>query len=205
MSRLASRISRRPLIPLAALLLRHGDPLDYLRHLDQSAALNLGALLGAVLVQLHADGWATRWEPATTAGGTSLVGRLWLGGRESAAQRAQEELGQADVVLLGRRLLQWGYSEFSRIRLQYARSRTLPGAADNQWFVQYILSLFALMMAFDVAAGPKEQRTLSLVFSNPVSRTGFLPSTVASYLVRSARLNPISSWFATTRGRWVSL
>ena len=34
-------------------------------------------------------------------------------------------------------------SEFSRIRLQYSRSRTLPGAADNEWFVQYILSLGA--------------------------------------------------------------
>ncbi|MGY1772981.1 coenzyme F420-0:L-glutamate ligase [Blastococcus sp. SYSU D00813] len=43
------------------------------------AALNLGAVLGAVLVQLHAEGWATRWEPVATAGGTSLVGRLWLG------------------------------------------------------------------------------------------------------------------------------
>jgi coenzyme F420-0:L-glutamate ligase/coenzyme F420-1:gamma-L-glutamate ligase len=44
-----------------------------------TTALNLGALLGAVIVQLHAEGWATRWEPAATAGGTSLVGRLWLG------------------------------------------------------------------------------------------------------------------------------
>jgi coenzyme F420-0:L-glutamate ligase/coenzyme F420-1:gamma-L-glutamate ligase len=44
-----------------------------------TTALNLGALLGAVVVQLHAEGWKTRWEPAGTAGGTSLVGRLWLG------------------------------------------------------------------------------------------------------------------------------
>ncbi len=34
-------------------------------------------------------------------------------------------------------------SEFSRIRLQYARSQTLPGMADNEWFLQYILSLGA--------------------------------------------------------------
>lgn len=47
--------------------------------LTTTTALNLGALLGAALVQLHAGGWATRWEPAATAGGTSLVGRLWLG------------------------------------------------------------------------------------------------------------------------------
>jgi len=44
-----------------------------------TAALNLGALLGAVVVQLHAEGWATRWEPVGTPGGSSLVGRLWLG------------------------------------------------------------------------------------------------------------------------------
>jgi coenzyme F420-0:L-glutamate ligase / coenzyme F420-1:gamma-L-glutamate ligase len=42
-------------------------------------ALNLGALLGAAIVQLHAGGWATRWEPVGTPGGSSLVGRLWLG------------------------------------------------------------------------------------------------------------------------------
>ena len=44
-----------------------------------TTALNLGALLGAAIVQLHAEGWATRWEPVGTPGGTSLVGRLWLG------------------------------------------------------------------------------------------------------------------------------
>ena len=25
------------------------------------------------------DGWRTRWEPVGTPGGSSLVGRLWLG------------------------------------------------------------------------------------------------------------------------------
>lgn len=44
-----------------------------------ATALNIGALVGAALVQLHAEGWSTRWEPVSTAGGTSLVGRLWLG------------------------------------------------------------------------------------------------------------------------------
>ena len=43
------------------------------------AAVNLGALLGAAIVQLHAARWATRWEPVGTPGGSSLVGRLWLG------------------------------------------------------------------------------------------------------------------------------
>ncbi|MCW2682857.1 MAG: F420-dependent oxidoreductase [Blastococcus sp.] len=43
------------------------------------SAMNLGALLGAAIVQLHAEGWTTRWEPVATWGGSSLVGRLWLG------------------------------------------------------------------------------------------------------------------------------
>lgn len=46
-----------------------------------TTALNLGALLGAAIVQLHAQGWTTRWEPVGTPGGSSLVGRLWLGTR----------------------------------------------------------------------------------------------------------------------------
>jgi coenzyme F420-0:L-glutamate ligase/coenzyme F420-1:gamma-L-glutamate ligase len=44
-----------------------------------TTAVNLGALLGGAIVQLHAEGWTTRWEPVGTPGGTSLVGRLWLG------------------------------------------------------------------------------------------------------------------------------
>jgi len=40
-------------------------------------------------------------------------------------------------------MVDYNPSEFSRIRLQYSRSRTLPGIADNEWFVQYILSLGA--------------------------------------------------------------
>jgi hypothetical protein len=40
-------------------------------------------------------------------------------------------------------MVDWSPSEFSRVRLQYAQSKTLPGITDNQWFVQYILSLGA--------------------------------------------------------------
>jgi coenzyme F420-0:L-glutamate ligase/coenzyme F420-1:gamma-L-glutamate ligase len=45
-----------------------------------TTALNLGAVVGAALVQLHAEGWAARWEPVGTPGGSSLVGRVRLGG-----------------------------------------------------------------------------------------------------------------------------
>jgi coenzyme F420-0:L-glutamate ligase/coenzyme F420-1:gamma-L-glutamate ligase len=72
-------------LPEFPVVLRHGGEGDGVVdvHLGDTpnvtTALNLGALLGAVIVQLHAEGWTTRWEPVGTPGGTSLVGRLWLG------------------------------------------------------------------------------------------------------------------------------
>jgi coenzyme F420-0:L-glutamate ligase/coenzyme F420-1:gamma-L-glutamate ligase len=47
--------------------------------LGPGTALALGAVVGAALIQLHAEGWATRWEPAASFGGATLAGRLWLG------------------------------------------------------------------------------------------------------------------------------
>ncbi len=72
-------------LPEFPVVLRYGGVDDGVVdvHLPERAtvtsALNLGAVLGAVVVQLHAEGWATRWEPVGTPGGSSLVGRLWLG------------------------------------------------------------------------------------------------------------------------------
>ena len=40
-------------------------------------------------------------------------------------------------------MVDYNPSEFTRIRLQYARSETLAGLPDNEFFVQYILSLGA--------------------------------------------------------------
>ncbi len=39
-------------------------------------------------------------------------------------------------------MLDWSLSEFSRLRLQYARDSVLP-ETDNQWFLQYIMSIGA--------------------------------------------------------------
>ncbi|SEO70956.1 coenzyme F420-0:L-glutamate ligase [Trujillonella endophytica] len=72
-------------LPEFPVVLRYGGQGDGVVdvHLPERAtittALNLGAVLGAVVVQLHAEGWASRWEPVGTPGGSSLVGRLWLG------------------------------------------------------------------------------------------------------------------------------
>ncbi len=54
--------------------------------------------------------------------------------------------GVDDVTYAPRRtsvMFDYNPSEFSRIRLQFARSQLLPDVADNQWFLQYILSLGA--------------------------------------------------------------
>jgi coenzyme F420-0:L-glutamate ligase/coenzyme F420-1:gamma-L-glutamate ligase len=72
-------------LPEFPVVLRYGSEEDGVVdvHLTDAVttttAVNLGAQLGAAIVQLHAEGWTTRWEPVSTVGGTSLVGRLWLG------------------------------------------------------------------------------------------------------------------------------
>ncbi|MPQ99789.1 coenzyme F420-0:L-glutamate ligase [Modestobacter sp. I12A-02628] len=64
-------------------VLRHGSEDDGVVDVHLPAvgttqsALALGAVLGATVVQLHTEGWATRWEP--TGAGTTLVGRLHVG------------------------------------------------------------------------------------------------------------------------------
>ena len=40
-------------------------------------------------------------------------------------------------------MLDYSPSEFSRLRLQFAHAQVQPGITDNEWFVQYILSLGA--------------------------------------------------------------
>jgi hypothetical protein len=40
-------------------------------------------------------------------------------------------------------MLDFSSSEFSRLRLQYNRDASRANAGDNQWFLQYILSLGA--------------------------------------------------------------
>ncbi len=40
-------------------------------------------------------------------------------------------------------MLDWSPSEFSRVRLQYSKDKSMVGQDENQWFVQYIHSLGA--------------------------------------------------------------
>ncbi len=63
---------------------------------------------------------------------------------------ASGALGAADFPILGAYnptrntlMADWSPSEFSRIRLQFARDKSRPGATDNQVLLQYIMSLGA--------------------------------------------------------------
>ncbi len=40
-------------------------------------------------------------------------------------------------------MFDWTPSEFSRLRLQFAQAKSRPGFTDNEWFLQYILSMGA--------------------------------------------------------------
>jgi len=40
-------------------------------------------------------------------------------------------------------MLDWSPSEFSRVRLQFGQAKVSPGFTDNEWYLQYILSLGA--------------------------------------------------------------
>jgi hypothetical protein len=40
-------------------------------------------------------------------------------------------------------MVDYSWSEFSRLRLQYAQDKSMSGITDNQWIVQYIMSLGA--------------------------------------------------------------
>ena len=69
-----------------------------------------------------------------------------VGARYDRLSPGRVGLADDEAVFNPRRssvMVDYNPSEFSRIRMQYARSETLPGAPDNQWFVQYILSLGA--------------------------------------------------------------
>lgn len=72
-------------LPEFPVTLRHESPgagvveIHLTEPVTPAAAVNAGALLAAALVQLHAEGWGTCWEPADAAGDTSLLGRLRLG------------------------------------------------------------------------------------------------------------------------------
>lgn len=88
-----------------------------------------------------------RFAPAWRTG--LRVDRL-SAGRTSVGLVDSGTLAAADLPVLAphapRRataMLDWSPSEFSVVRLQFARDRSRGGEADNQWWLQYIVSLGA--------------------------------------------------------------
>ena len=51
--------------------------------------------------------------------------------------------GQAHTPRRASAMLDFANSEFSRVRLQYNRDESRPNASDNQWYLQYVMSLGA--------------------------------------------------------------
>ena len=85
-------------------------------------------------------------SPAFQARVDAAEGRLSLAGDCRAA-----DLGTLDPaglpILAGYNptrqsaMLDWSPSEFSRLRLQFARDKSMLGVTDDQWTLQYIMSL----------------------------------------------------------------
>lgn len=76
----------------------------------------------------------------------------WRGGlRYEQLDSGQRDLGAnaANLALADYRpkrasaMVDYSWSEFSRVRLQYAHDQSLAGVIDNQWALQYIISLGA--------------------------------------------------------------
>ena len=40
-------------------------------------------------------------------------------------------------------MVDYSWSEFSRLRLQFAQDKSMLGTTENQWILQYIMSLGA--------------------------------------------------------------
>ena len=83
--------------------------------------------------------WRAGLRHDRLSSGTASLGQINSG----ALTPADFPLLAAYRPTLGTAMLDWSPSEFSRVRLQFARDRSRPGLADNQIFLQYILSLGA--------------------------------------------------------------
>lgn len=58
--------------------------------------------------------------------------------------------------------------------LRPKRLSDLLGQLDMEFLIRVVLGLLAILLAFDAVSGEKEMGTLRLVFSQPISRAGFL-------------------------------
>jgi hypothetical protein len=98
-----------------------------------------------------APGYSTRQSGWYVQGIYQFMPQWRAGARYDRLDRGTVDYGRASVYLplsdftpeRASLMLDYGPSEFSRVRLQFSQSKTQPGITDNQWFLQYILSLGA--------------------------------------------------------------
>jgi ABC-2 type transport system permease protein len=76
-----------------------------------------------------------------------------------------------------------GVSAYRSISKRERPVDVLSYPPDMTFIVQFFLSFFALILAFDVVTGEKQRGTLRLVFSNPVKRASFIAVKYLSALV----------------------
>jgi hypothetical protein len=83
-----------------------------------------------------------QFQPRWRAG--LRYGRLWSDNRADDAELLEEAglADAADALEQYSAMLDFATSEFSRLRLQYTRDET-TGEPQNQWFLQYVMSLGA--------------------------------------------------------------
>jgi hypothetical protein len=98
-----------------------------------------------------APGYATRQSGWYMQGVYQFMPQWRAGVRYDRLDRGAVDYGRASVYLpladfspkRSSVMVDWSPSEFSRVRLQFSQAKTLPGISDNEWFLQYILSLGA--------------------------------------------------------------
>ena len=117
---------------------------EYFRRHESGDVTAGGALESIAPYSANQSGWylqgVYQFMPTWRAG--MRYDRLSSGGFDYGANNALV----ASTGFAPRRysaMVDWSPSEFSRLRLQYARSQTVPGITDNEWFLQYILSIGA--------------------------------------------------------------
>jgi hypothetical protein len=118
---------------------------EYL-HSNRSGALtaDTATLANTDVYRAVQDGWYLQ-------GVYQFMPRWRVGLRTERVDGGSPELGTNAGLLAGGEgaarkntvMLDYSLSEFSRLRVQFARDTARPGAADNQFFLQYQMSLGA--------------------------------------------------------------
>lgn len=98
------------------------------------------------------DGYRSRQSGWYLQGVYQFLPRWRVGARYDRLDSGSQTLGPGYAGVLATAdsapkrtslMLDWSPSEFSRLRLQYAQDESLAGVSEDQWTLQYIMSLGA--------------------------------------------------------------